>query len=158
MSRVCNRLDHALGQAVRNHDFELHLGQEVDDIFGAAIKLGMALLSTKALGLGDCDARDADFMQRWLPDREQELERQTTPESWRRIVEALANPVQQEIVDDDRTQVMFCDSVLRRRGIATQVATSSREALSPVTTCKPSPPCATIRGLRSFRGPGRQSL
>jgi len=45
--------------------------------------------------------RDA-FMQRWLPDREQELARQTTPESWRRIVEALANPVQQSIVADDR--------------------------------------------------------
>jgi ATP-dependent DNA helicase RecQ len=45
--------------------------------------------------------RDA-FMQRWLPDREQELARQTTPESWRQIVEALANPVQQSIVADDR--------------------------------------------------------
>lgn len=43
-----------------------------------------------------------EFMQRWLPDREQELARQTTPESWRRIVEALANPVQQGIVTDDR--------------------------------------------------------
>jgi ATP-dependent DNA helicase RecQ len=43
-----------------------------------------------------------EFMQRWLPDREQELARQTTPQSWRLIVEALANPVQQGIVADDR--------------------------------------------------------
>ncbi|HNC51597.1 MAG TPA: RecQ family ATP-dependent DNA helicase [Accumulibacter sp.] len=42
------------------------------------------------------------FLQRWLPEREGELARQTTPDSWRRIVEALANPVQQGIVADDR--------------------------------------------------------
>lgn len=45
--------------------------------------------------------RDA-FISRWLPDREEELARQTTPESWRRIVESLNNPVQQRIVTDDR--------------------------------------------------------
>lgn len=39
--------------------------------------------------------------------------------------------------DDDRTQVMICDSVLRRRGISTQVATSSREALSLVPSFRP---------------------
>jgi len=38
------------------------------------------------------------FIQRWLPDREKELERQTTPDSWRAIVESLGNPVQQRIV------------------------------------------------------------
>ncbi|WP_291995114.1 RecQ family ATP-dependent DNA helicase [Candidatus Accumulibacter sp. ACC003] len=43
-----------------------------------------------------------EFMQRWLPEREHELTRQTTPQSWRQIVEALANPVQQAIVADDR--------------------------------------------------------
>ena len=44
----------------------------------------------------------ADFMQRWLPEREHEVARQTTPQSWREIVESLANPVQQAIVADDR--------------------------------------------------------
>jgi ATP-dependent DNA helicase RecQ len=42
------------------------------------------------------------FISRWLPDREQELARQTTPESWRSIVESLNNTVQQRIVTDDR--------------------------------------------------------
>ncbi|OQX05386.1 MAG: helicase [Desulfobulbaceae bacterium A2] len=43
-----------------------------------------------------------DFFQRWFPGREQELARQTTPQSWRVIVESLNNPVQQRIVADDR--------------------------------------------------------
>lgn len=46
-------------------------------------------------------------------------------------------PLRVLIVDDDRTQVMFCDSVLRRRGITTQVATSSREALTLVPSFRP---------------------
>jgi len=45
-----------------------------------------------------------EFVRRWLPDREKELARQTTPESWRAIVEALNNPVQQRILADDREQ------------------------------------------------------
>ena len=45
-----------------------------------------------------------DFLNRWLPDRERELARQTTRESWRSIVEDLGNPVQQRIVADDRVQ------------------------------------------------------
>ena len=45
-----------------------------------------------------------EFMRRWLPDREKELARQTTPASWRAIVEVLNNPVQQRIVADDREQ------------------------------------------------------
>ena len=47
---------------------------------------------------------DKAFLARWLPDRERELERQTTPASWRAIVESLNNPVQQRIVADDREQ------------------------------------------------------
>ena len=43
-----------------------------------------------------------DFIDRWVPHRKKELTRQTTPESWRAIVEALANPTQQSIVTDDR--------------------------------------------------------
>ena len=46
----------------------------------------------------------ADFMRLWLPNREKELARQTTPASWMRIVEELNNPVQQKIVTDDREQ------------------------------------------------------
>jgi ATP-dependent DNA helicase RecQ len=45
-----------------------------------------------------------EFMRRWLPGREKELQRQTTPESWRAIVESLNHPVQQRIVADEREQ------------------------------------------------------
>ena len=45
-----------------------------------------------------------DFLRRWLPDRGADIARQTTPESWRRIVESLRNGDQQRIVADDREQ------------------------------------------------------
>ena len=45
-----------------------------------------------------------DFLRRWLPGKGGDLARQTTPESWRSIVESLKNPVQQRIVADDREQ------------------------------------------------------
>ncbi|MCE6967422.1 RecQ family ATP-dependent DNA helicase [Cereibacter sphaeroides] len=44
------------------------------------------------------------FLRRWLPGKGQEIRRQTTGASWRAIVEALENPVQAEIVRDDREQ------------------------------------------------------
>ena len=44
----------------------------------------------------------ADFVDRWLSDKRRELSRQTTPESWRRIVESLNNRAQRDIVTDDR--------------------------------------------------------
>ena len=44
------------------------------------------------------------FLHRWMPDRDKETERQTTPESWRDIVESLNNRTQQDIVADDRKQ------------------------------------------------------
>ncbi|MDP4031988.1 MAG: RecQ family ATP-dependent DNA helicase [Pseudorhodobacter sp.] len=47
--------------------------------------------------------RDA-FLRRWLPGRGTEIRRQTTGTSWRTIVDALDNPVQAEIVCDDREQ------------------------------------------------------
>ena len=44
--------------------------------------------------------RDA-FLKRWLADRK-DLARQTTPESWRAIVDSLDNPQQRRLVADDR--------------------------------------------------------
>ena len=41
---------------------------------------------------------------RWLPDRDKEIGRETTPDSWRTIVESLGNSDQQRIVADDREQ------------------------------------------------------
>ncbi len=46
--------------------------------------------------------READFLSRWLPGRDKEIGRETTPDSWRQIVESLRNPVQQRIVADGR--------------------------------------------------------
>lgn len=45
-----------------------------------------------------------DFIRRWLPEREKELGRQTTPKSWHDIVESLNNPTQQRIVTDNREE------------------------------------------------------
>ena len=42
------------------------------------------------------------FIQRWLAGREKELRQQTTPASWRAIVESLRNINQQRIVADER--------------------------------------------------------
>jgi len=46
--------------------------------------------------------REDRFLSCWLPGRYKEIYRQTTPESWKAIVEDLKNPIQQEIVADDR--------------------------------------------------------
>ena len=45
---------------------------------------------------------ETEFLRRWLPDRGSELSRQTTPESWREIVESLKNPAQRALVADTR--------------------------------------------------------
>ncbi|MCV2870366.1 RecQ family ATP-dependent DNA helicase [Defluviimonas sp. WL0002] len=44
------------------------------------------------------------FLQRWMPGRNVEIRRQTTGKAWKQIVEGLGNPVQQEIVADDREE------------------------------------------------------
>src|SRR5262249_49449417 len=59
-----DRIDRALDQVVADHDLDLHLGQEVDDVFGTAVKFGMTLLAPKALRFGDRDALEADFLKR----------------------------------------------------------------------------------------------
>ena len=47
---------------------------------------------------------EEDFLQRWLPDRETQTSRYTTPESWWAVVESLSNPIQRRIVANDREQ------------------------------------------------------
>ena len=44
------------------------------------------------------------FLRHWLPGRKGEIERETTPESWKAIVESLRNPDQQHIVAEGREQ------------------------------------------------------
>ena len=48
--------------------------------------------------------KEEAFLACWLPGRDKEIGRQTTPASWRAIVEILKNPVQQRIVADDREE------------------------------------------------------
>src|SRR5262245_12172453 len=51
MRGLLDRLDGALDQGLLQHHLDLHLRQEIDDVLGAAVKLGMALLPAEALGL-----------------------------------------------------------------------------------------------------------
>lgn len=50
---------------------------------------------------------------------------------------SAAEPLRVLIVDDDRSQLVFCETVLRRRGMATRTASSSREALAVVESFRP---------------------
>ena len=47
---------------------------------------------------------EEEFLDRWMTDRKGELKRQTTNESWQRIVQNLNNPNQKQIVADNRAQ------------------------------------------------------
>src|SRR4051812_21438910 len=54
--------DRSFNQILGNDDLDLHFGQEINDILGAAIKFGMALLPPEALGFGDGNALDPHFL------------------------------------------------------------------------------------------------
>src|SRR5690606_9252567 len=60
---LADRLDGGFHAFVGKDDLDLHLGEEVDDVFGAAIQLRMSLLTPEALGLGDGDALEPDFLK-----------------------------------------------------------------------------------------------
>ncbi|MBP9806129.1 MAG: RecQ family ATP-dependent DNA helicase, partial [Candidatus Accumulibacter sp.] len=102
------RLDADWKRQFRQPDFaplQLHYDEQVLQIHVMAeyVQRGLqAMANALRLTVDYFRLSRDEFMQRWLPDREQELARQTTPQSWRQIVEALANPVQQSIVADDR--------------------------------------------------------
>jgi hypothetical protein len=59
-------LDHAIHLVVLDYRLDLHLRQEVDDIFRAAIELGMTFLAAETLDLGDGYAADARVVKRVL--------------------------------------------------------------------------------------------
>ena len=48
------------------------------------------------------ELEQTEFIKRWLANRLKDIGRQTTPQSYRAIVDSLNNPVQQKIVADDR--------------------------------------------------------
>src|SRR5262245_8178344 len=55
-----NDVDHLVGNVGIDGDLDAQLGQEVHDIFGAAVNLGVAFLPAIALDLGYRHAVDAD--------------------------------------------------------------------------------------------------
>src|SRR5512134_695351 len=64
VGRLLDRLDHLLEHLALDRGFDLDLRQKVDDVLGAAVELGMALLPPEALHLGHRDALHADGGQR----------------------------------------------------------------------------------------------
>ena len=71
--------------------------ERVDSGYRSAMSVQSSLVMHPIFAYGDEAQR-----QRWLPGREKELTRQTTPQSWETIVETLAKPNQRAIVADDR--------------------------------------------------------
>src|SRR5579859_2098538 len=63
---AADRIDGLFDQVVAEHNLDLHLGEKIGHVLGAAIKFGMAFLPAEALGLGDGDALQTDFLQRLL--------------------------------------------------------------------------------------------
>src|SRR5262249_15177285 len=62
-----DRVDDLGDTVVRNEDRDLHLGQEIDDVFRAAIELGVTLLSPESLPLLHGHAVDAGLRENLLP-------------------------------------------------------------------------------------------
>ncbi|AZQ67949.1 RecQ family ATP-dependent DNA helicase [Silicimonas algicola] len=97
-------------QAFTEADFEplkLHYQEQVlqAHIMGAYAERGLTSMSDALKLAEDYFTQDRDdFVQKWLPGRSAELRRQTTPASWRTIVEDLGNTTQARIVADDREQ------------------------------------------------------
>ncbi len=86
---------------------KLHYDEQVLQIHVMAeyVQRGLgAMADALRLAMDYFSLRQISFLRRWLPGRDSEISRQTTPESWRAIVEGLNNPVQRRIVADDREQ------------------------------------------------------
>ena len=86
---------------------QLHYAEQVMQIHVMAeyVQRGLkAMAEALRLAMDYFSMSQEAFISRWLPVRGKELERQTTPQSWRDIVESLNNPMQQRIVADDREQ------------------------------------------------------
>src|SRR3982751_1855864 len=75
--RLDDGLDRALHLRLGHDHLHFHLGQEIDDVFRAAIEFGVSLLPAEPLPLGDGQSRDADLGKRlahfveleWFDDR-----------------------------------------------------------------------------------------
>jgi ATP-dependent DNA helicase RecQ len=86
---------------------QLHYAEQVTQIHVMAeyVQRGLqAMADALRLTMDYFQLSREEFLKRWLPKRDKEIARQTTPASWRSIVEALRNPAQQAIVTDEREQ------------------------------------------------------
>lgn len=107
-SAMTIRLDGDWKKQFRQPDFEplkLHYDEQIIQIHVMAeyVQRGLkAMADALRLTMDYFSLPQEEFLSRWLPRREEELGRQTTPESWRRIVEELGNREQRDIVADDR--------------------------------------------------------
>src|ERR1700722_5690728 len=63
LRRIADRFDRRTEIFVRNDDFDLHLGQKVDDILSPPIKLGMPFLPAETLRFEDGDSLDSGLLQ-----------------------------------------------------------------------------------------------
>ncbi len=84
---------HYKGQVLQIHVMNQYAKQGMEDM-AMALRLAMDYFHLN----------QDEFLRRWMPDRDKETERETTPESWRAIVENLRNPHQKDIVADERKQ------------------------------------------------------
>ena len=104
------RLEHRDRRGFSRVDFEplaLHYKGQVLQIHVMVefAERGLAAMSEALrLSMDYFSLKEEAFLARWLPGRDKEIGRQTTPESWRSIVEDLKNPIQQRIVADEREQ------------------------------------------------------
>lgn len=104
-----------LAQDRRNFNFnkadfaplQLHYDEQVIQIHVMAeyVQRGLKeMAEALTLAMDYFRLEQEDFLKRWMPEREKELSRQTSPASWRYIVENLGNSTQQRIVADEREQ------------------------------------------------------
>jgi len=102
------RLDRDWKKQFGQTDFaplRLHYEEQVLQIHVMAeyVQLGLERMADALhLAMDYFSLTQDEFLRRWLPGRDKELQRQTTPESWRAIVESLGNKAQRDIVADER--------------------------------------------------------
>ena len=102
------RLEHQVRRGFAKADFEplaLHYKGQVLQVHVMVefAERGLdAMREALRLAMDYFTLNEDEFLARWLPGRDKEIGRETTPKSWREIVESLKNPVQQRIVADER--------------------------------------------------------
>ena len=104
------RLQHRERRGFTRTDFEplaLHYQGQVLQIHVMVefAERGLAAMTDALrLAMDYFNLKEEVFLDRWLPGREREIGRETTPASWRAIVESLNDSAQQRIVADQRDQ------------------------------------------------------